>query len=162
MTLSDKCRQISLLLTDVDGVLTDGRLYYSAEGDVMKAFNVKDGMGVKRLQRSGIKVGIVTGRTSDMVAIRASELGVDIVYQGINDKKKAIREILNQLDVTPEQTAYIGDDINDLPAFNIAGLSACPADAINELKKEADYVCEYEGGRGAFREFAELILNSKK
>src|SRR6056297_3235169 len=120
MTIQEKCREVSLLLTDVDGVLTDGRLYYSAEGDVMKAFNVKDGMGVKRLQRSGIKVGIVTGRTSDMVAIRASELGVDIVYQGINDKKKAIKEILNQLDVVPEQTAYIGDDINDLPAFIIA------------------------------------------
>ena len=162
MTISDKCKQISLLLTDVDGVLTDGRLYYSAEGDVMKAFNVKDGMGVKRLQKSGIKVGIVTGRTSDMVAIRASELGVDIVYQGINDKKKAIHEIINQLDVAPEQTAYIGDDINDLPAFNIAGLTACPADGVKQLKKEADYICESEGGRGAFREFAELILKSIK
>lgn len=162
MSLSDKCKQISLFLTDVDGVLTDGRLYYSAEGDVMKAFNVKDGMGVKLLQRSGIKVGIVTGRTSDMVAIRASELGVDIVYQGINDKKKAIMDILNQLEVAPVHTAYIGDDINDLPAFEIAGLSACPADGVNELKKEADYVCESEGGRGAFRELADLILNSKK
>ena len=162
MTISDKCRQISLLLTDVDGVLTDGRLYYSAEGDIMKAFNVKDGMGVKLLQRSGIKVGIVTGRTSDMVAIRASELGFDIVYQGINNKEEAIMEILHKLDVAPKHTAYIGDDINDLPAFNIAGLSACPQDAVNELKKEADYVCDSEGGRGAFREFAELILNSKK
>jgi len=162
MTISDKCRQISLLLTDVDGVLTDGRLYYSAEGDIMKAFNVKDGMGVKLLQRSGIKVGIVTGRTSDMVAIRASELGFDIVYQGINNKEEAIMEILHKLDVAPKHTAYIGDDINDLPAFNIAGLSACPQDAVNKLKKEADYVCESEGGRGAFREFADLILNSKK
>jgi 3-deoxy-D-manno-octulosonate 8-phosphate phosphatase (KDO 8-P phosphatase) len=162
MTIQEKCREISLLLTDVDGVLTDGKLYYSHEGEAMKAFNIKDGMGVKLLQKSGITVGIVTGRESHMVSRRASELGVDIVYQGIKDKEKTVMEIIRSLDISPAQTAYIGDDVNDLPAFNIAGLSACPADAATKVREAADYVCESKGGSGAFREFAELILNEKK
>ncbi|PKD43276.1 KdsC family phosphatase [Rhodohalobacter barkolensis] len=161
MTIQEKCREISLLLTDVDGVLTDGKLYYSHEGEAMKAFNIKDGMGVKLLQKSGITVGIVTGRKSDMVTIRASELGIEIVHQGIKDKEKTVTEIIHLLDISPAQTAYIGDDVNDLPAFSIAGLSACPADAAAKIRDIADYVCESKGGSGALREFAELILNSR-
>lgn len=162
MTIQEKCREISLLLTDVDGVLTDGKLYYSHEGEAMKAFNIKDGMGVKLLQESGTKVGIVTGRKSEMVSKRASELGIDIVNQGIDDKVKTVMEIIHRLGISPSQTAYIGDDVNDMPAFNIAGLSACPADAATKIRDVADYVCKSKGGSGALREFAELIMNTKK
>lgn len=162
MTIQEKCRKISLLLTDVDGVLTDGKLYYSHEGEAMKAFNIKDGMGVKLLQRSGISVGIITGRKSNMVSKRASELGIEIVYQGIENKMKTVKDIIQNLGITPDQTAYIGDDVNDMPAFNIAGLSACPADAATKIRDIADYVCKSKGGSGALREFAELILNSRK
>lgn len=162
MNVTERCKQISLLLTDVDGVLTDGTLYYSSDGDMMKTFNIKDGMGVKLLQKSGVFVGIITGRKSDMVAIRASELGIDIVHQGIKEKEKVITEILHDLKLTQNQTAYIGDDVNDLPAFDIAGFSVCPSDAASAVRNQADYVCEAKGGRGVLREVAELILKSKK
>ncbi len=161
MKLSETCRQISLLLTDVDGVLTDGKLYFSREGEAMKAFNIKDGMGVKMLQGSGIKVGIVTGRESMMVTKRAAELNIDIVYQGIEDKESTVVKIINSLNITPAQIAYIGDDLNDLPALNIAGLSACPADAAAQVRNEADYVCRKSGGEGVLREVAELIFKYK-
>lgn len=160
MNLQEKCRRIKLLLTDVDGVLTDGSLYFTEKGEAMKAFNVKDGMGFKRLLNKGIEVGILTGRKSEIVKARACELGIKTVFQGLDDKEKTLREIKKDYGIGYENIAYIGDDINDLSVLRVVGLSASPADGMSDVLNEVDYVCKKAGGQGAFREFADWILNS--
>lgn len=151
------CR-IRLLLLDVDGVLTDGRIIYDAQGVETKAFDVKDGHGLKLLQRSGVQVGIITGRQSEVVNVRARELGIDIVYQGAKDKLVPFEEILQKLQLAEDEVAYMGDDLPDLPVLRRAGLAVAPVDAVGEIKPYVHYVTSRPGGRGAVREVCDLLL----
>ena len=150
--------KIKLLLLDVDGVMTDGRIIYDSDGGETKAFDVKDGHGLKLLQRAGIRVGIITGRQSAIVARRAAELGIEIVYQGIKDKSVPFNEIMQTLALAPEEIAYVGDDIVDLPVMRKVGFSVTVADAVDDVKPFADMVTKRSGGRGAVREVCDFIL----
>lgn len=149
---------IRLLLLDVDGVLTDGRIVYDSNGCESKAFDVKDGHGLKLVQRAGIQVGIITGRQSEVVARRAAELGIEIVYQGAKDKSLPFNDILKNLSLTPEEVAYVGDDIVDLPVMRKVGFAATVADAVDDVKAFADMVAKRSGGRGAVREICDFLL----
>lgn len=157
MNIEDKCRKIKLIITDVDGVMTNGHLYYNSEGEETKQFNVKDGL-ICILLRKYFKLGVITGRKSAIVAKRFEELKFDYVYQGQRDKRMALDEILEKEELSEENVAYIGDDLNDLVLLMRVGLSATPANAPTYIKNEVDLVCKAKGGEGAFREFAELIL----
>ncbi|MBE9486062.1 MAG: HAD-IIIA family hydrolase [Desulfuromonadales bacterium] len=156
----EKLAKIRLLLLDVDGVLTDGRIIYDNQGNELKAFNVKDGHGLKLLQRAGIKVGIITGRKSDVVARRAAELGIEILYQHALSKLEPYRKILADQGLGDEQVAYVGDDIVDLPILRRVGFSATVADAVPDVLPLVDYVTVRSGGRGAVREICDLLLKA--
>ncbi len=161
-SLNDKAAAICLLLTDCDGVLTDGTVYYSASGEEMKRFNLRDGMGVERLrQLAGIDVGIVTGECSPAVQHRAAKLNITELHEGVKDKAATLQTILRRYGLREEQVAYIGDDTNDLDVMGLVGLTACPADALPMVQMVVDVVCGRRGGEGAFREFAELIIEAK-
>lgn len=149
---------IRLLLLDVDGVLSDGRIVYDAAGVEIKTFDVKDGHGIKLLQRVGVEIGIITGRTSQVVEVRARELGIDIVYQGATDKLLPYREILAARGLQSSQVAYVGDDVVDLPILRRAGFAVAVADAHDAIKPFVHYVTNRGGGRGAVREVCDLIL----
>lgn len=151
-------KRIKLLLLDVDGVMTDGRIIYDNEGGETKAFDVKDGHGLKLIQRAGIQVGIITGRQSAVVDRRASELGIGHVFQGAKDKMQPFRSLLETLALDPSEVAYMGDDIVDLPVMRQVGFSATVADAVDEVKAHADLVTSRVGGRGAVREVCDLLL----
>ena len=150
--------KIKLLLLDVDGVMTDGRIIYFNDGGEAKAFDVKDGHGLKLIQRAGIRVGIITGRQSEVVARRAAELGIGIVYQGAKDKLKPFLEIIKELGLEPFEVAYVGDDVVDLPVMRQVGFSATVADAVEDIKPYVDLVTSKPGGRGAVREVCDLLL----
>jgi 3-deoxy-D-manno-octulosonate 8-phosphate phosphatase (KDO 8-P phosphatase) len=150
--------KVCLLLLDVDGVLTDGRITYDDQGRETKSFDVKDGHGIKLLMRAGIKVGIITGRRSPIVEHRAQELGISIVYQGALDKRVPYEAILAEQGLTDEQVAYVGDDLIDLPILHRVGFSAAVADAVDEVKAAVHYVARRRGGRGAVREICDHIL----
>ena len=150
--------KIKLLLLDVDGVMTDGRIIYLNDGGEAKAFDVKDGHGLKLIQRAGIRVGIITGRQSEVVARRAAELGIGIVYQGAKDKLKPFLEIIKELGLEPFEVAYVGDDVVDLPVMRQVGFSATVADAVDDIKPYVDFVTSRPGGRGAVREVCDLLL----
>ncbi|MDT8443926.1 MAG: HAD-IIIA family hydrolase [Desulfuromonadales bacterium] len=150
--------KIKLLLLDVDGVLTDGSIIYDSEGGETKSFDVKDGHGLKLLQRAGIRVGIITGRQSAIVAHRAEELGIELVYQGAKDKTLPFNEILQKLALAPEEIAYVGDDVVDLPVMRKVGFAVTVADAVDDVKPFADMVTKLPGGRGAVREICDYIL----
>lgn len=150
--------RIKLLLLDVDGVMTDGRIIYLDDSGEAKAFDVKDGHGLKLLQRAGIRVGIITGRQSQVVARRAAELGIDIVCQGAKDKMLPFRQILDQLGLEPSEVAYVGDDLVDLPVMRCVGFSATVADAVEDIKPYVDFVTSRSGGRGAVREICDYLL----
>lgn len=152
--------KIKLLLLDVDGVLTDGRIMYDNNGVETKAFDVKDGHGLKLVQRAGIAVGIITGRSSAVVALRAKELGIEIVHQGAKDKLVPYAEVLESLGLTDEQVAYVGDDVVDLPILTRVGFSATVADAVDDVKPLVDYVARRPGGRAAVREICDYILKN--
>lgn len=156
-----KAAKIKLVATDVDGVWTDGGMYYSEKGDELKKFNTRDGMAVKLLRKRGVQVAIVTGERTEIVRRRAEKLGMSLVYQGLRGKKAKLEEIMRQLGLTSDEVAYIGDDINDLSAFEMCGLTATVSDGMESVKAVVDYVCQKGGGKGAFREFAELILLAK-
>ncbi|OEU72798.1 MAG: phenylphosphate carboxylase subunit delta [Desulfuromonadales bacterium C00003093] len=158
--MNEKLAKIKLLLLDVDGVLTDGRIIYDNQGNELKAFDVKDGHGLKLLQRAGIKVGIITGRKSDVVARRAAELGIEILYQQALSKLDPYREILADQGLSDEQVAYVGDDIVDLPILRRVGFSVTVADAVPDLLPLVDYVTVRSGGRGAVREVCDLLLQA--
>lgn len=151
-------KKIKLLLLDVDGILTDGRITYSSDGTETKSFDVKDGHGLKMLQRAGIDVGIITGRESSVVERRAQELGINILYQGAKDKLIPFREILEKFSISEDEIAYVGDDIVDLPILLRVGFSATVADALPEVVARVDYVTERAGGQSAVREICDLIL----
>lgn len=150
--------KIRLLLLDVDGVLTDGRIIYDNNGIESKAFHVRDGHGLKLLQRAGIKVGIITGRSSQVVSHRAAELGIDIVYQGAKNKLEPYEEILQQLNLTDQQVAYAGDDLVDLPILRRVGCSFTVSDAVADIKPYVDYITTLPGGQGAVREICDMLL----
>lgn len=158
----EKARRVRLLLADCDGVLTDGGVYYSARGEEMKRFQIKDGMGVERLrERADVETGIVTGELSESVKRRAEKLKITELHLGIKDKAKVVAEIAGRRGLGLEEVAYIGDDVNDLAAMGLVGLSACPNDAFHEVRNAVDVVCEKNGGQGAFRELAELIISAR-
>lgn len=150
--------KVKLLAMDVDGTLTDGRIYMGPQGEAMKAFDVKDGYGIAHLRRHGIEPVIITGRESDIVRRRAEELGITELHQGVSDKLAKLREAAERFGALPEQVAYIGDDLNDLPCIRFAGTTAAPADAVEPVRNAVDYVCRSRGGRGAVREFMELLV----
>lgn len=161
--LKDKADKIRLVLTDVDGVLTDTGIYYSPDGEMIKRFSIRDGMGVERLRKlADIETGIVTGENSGTVLARAQKLKITQVYLGVTDKISLLEEILKKNQLQSENIAFIGDDVNDLEIMKAVGLTACPADGMNFIKEISDYICENKGGYGAFRELAELILALKK
>jgi 3-deoxy-D-manno-octulosonate 8-phosphate phosphatase (KDO 8-P phosphatase) len=159
--LAERCRRIRLLLTDVDGVMTDGTLLLLPDGSEAKSFHTRDGFGIVLAQRAGLRTGLVSGRSSESVARRAAELRMAVVRQGVRDKGEALREILAAEGLVPEQVAYIGDDVNDIPILSVAGLSAAPADAPFEVRARAFMVTEARGGRGCLREFVEAILRAR-
>jgi 3-deoxy-D-manno-octulosonate 8-phosphate phosphatase (KDO 8-P phosphatase) len=158
-----KAQAIRLLLTDVDGVLTDGGVYYSAAGEEMKRFSIRDGLGVERLRQiTGIEIGIVTGENSPAVARRAEKLKITELHLGIRDKTAVLADIFGRLKLQPYEIAYIGDDSNDSQIMQRVGLSAAPADAFAETKAVSDYICQAPGGHGAFREFVEWIIMARQ
>lgn len=157
----EKARGVKLLVLDVDGVLTDGSIIYTAEGVELKAFNVKDGHGVKLLKRSGVDSAIVTARSSPVVERRAEDLGIEIILQGMKDKLEALEIITSRTGLDPGSMGYVGDDLVDLPFLRRVRFSACPSDAVHEVRQIADHVCTQPGGRGAVREVTELILRAR-
>ena len=161
-SLPSLLRRIQLLLLDVDGVMTDGGLFFSSSGEEFKKFNVQDGYGIAKLQRAGIKVGIITGRVSLIVKRRAEELGIEEVYQNIENKIDAYESIKKKFRITDREIAYIGDDEFDIPVLTCAGFSAAPADAAPLVKKHVQYICRLGGGNGAVREVIELLLKYQK
>jgi 3-deoxy-D-manno-octulosonate 8-phosphate phosphatase (KDO 8-P phosphatase) len=161
MNLPDLCRRVELILSDVDGVLTDGGIWYDNQGVELKAFHIRDGLGIKLWQRAGFRFGILTARTSHIVKLRASELNINLVRQGFEDKLPAARELLLECRLTPEQVCYIGDDLTDLPVVRHVGLGVAVADASPEVRSAAAYTTKLPGGRGAVRELIEMILKAK-
>jgi len=159
--LAARCREIRLVLTDVDGVLTDGTLLLLPNGGEAKAFHVRDGLAVALAHRVGLRTGLISGRSSDAVTRRAAELGMGVVRQGVADKASALREILAAEGLEAKQVAYMGDDINDLAVMREVGLSAAPADAPLAVRVEAFMITEARGGRGCLREFLEAILRAR-
>ena len=154
-------KNIKLLLLDVDGVLTDGKLYYGNSGEELKAFNIQDGLGIKLLQQGGIQVGIITGRVSTLLQRRADELGINPVIQGREDKLIALRELLKSQNLDLHQIAFMGDDLPDLSAINSVGLGITVANASSTLAAKADWQTLRSGGDGAVREAAEMILKAQ-
>lgn len=149
---------IKILVMDVDGTLTDGHIYISAEGEAMKAFHVQDGYGIVHiLPEIGIVPVIITGRSSKILERRAAELKIKHLYQGVVDKLAKLKEITADAGVAPEEIAYIGDDLNDLACIRYCGYTACPADAVLQVREAVSYVCKRDGGKGAVREFVDLL-----
>lgn len=156
-----KSEKIKLLITDVDGVLTDGGIIYDNAGVEYKKFNVKDGFIVAQLRKNGILVGAITGRNSKVVENRCEELQFDFHYHGIRDKSEKLNEVLEVLEINLDEVAYIGDDLMDLPILKKVGFSACPADALPYVSEHVDFISSLRGGQGVFREVADVILQSK-
>lgn len=159
--MNDRLKDIRLLLLDVDGVMTDGGIIYDGNGLETKVFNVKDGHGIKMLQRCGIEVGIITGRTSQVVDFRAKELGIERVYQGALKKLESYADVKLKTGLSDAQIAYVGDDVIDVPVMRRVAFAAAPADALAEARNVAHYVTSVGGGRGAVREVCDLILKGR-
>ena len=153
-------RGIRLVLTDVDGVLTDGGMIYGEDGGEGKRFNTRDGMGFEIVRSLGLKTGIVTSEDTRIVARRAAKLRVDVLHQGVRQKDASLREICDALGIAPSEVAYIGDDVNDLSILKKVGFAACPADAVEAVKRCVHYVCRKRGGEGAVRELCDLIADA--
>jgi YrbI family 3-deoxy-D-manno-octulosonate 8-phosphate phosphatase len=149
------------VLTDVDGVLTDGGMYYSKDGDIMKKFHTRDGMGVTLLRKNSIPTIIITKEKTPMVKKWSSKMKIKKLYDGIVDKESMIEVISKEFHVKAEEMAYIGDDINDIKLLELVGFSVSPKDGIEFVRKKCDYICKKNGGEGVFREVADLILKSK-
>lgn len=159
--LFEKLRAIRLLVCDVDGVFSDGRIYMGNDGEELKAFHTLDGYGIKAAMNIGIEVAIVTGRTSDIVSNRMSALGVKHILQGREEKQSAVAELQKSLKIKVEQTASIGDDVPDLAMFSLSSVSVCVASGHPQVKQKADYTTINRGGFGAVREFCDLLLQAQ-
>lgn len=162
MKLDVRCNQIELILSDVDGVLTDGGVIFDNQGIEIKRFHVRDGLGIKLWQRAGFAFGVVTARNSHIVKLRAAELGIDIVRQGFEEKLAIVKEIIEQRNLEAEKVCYIGDDLTDLPVLKLVGLAVGVADAVAEVRSAAHYTTKAAGGCGAVRETIETVLKAKK
>lgn len=155
----ERIKRIKYLFTDVDGVLTDGGVYYSDQGEAMKKFSLRDGMGVERLRKlTGIQIGIITGENSPIVQRRAEKLKITELHLGIKDKEALLTDRAKTLGLEWDEIAYIGDDLNDLAVMKRVGFCAAPADAEEDIIEIAHYTCKRKGGEGAFREFCELLI----
>ena len=160
-SLYSKCKKIKIIATDVDGVLTDGGIYYSEKGEIIKKFHVRDGMGVNILLRNGIKTIIITKENSKIVKKWARDMNIVKVYSNSIQKELLIVQISKEFSIKSSEIAYIGDDVNDVKIAKKIGLSATPKDGIPIMKQNVNYVCKLGGGMGAFREFSDLILSKK-
>ena len=159
--ITARARRIKLLLMDCDGVLTDGCLWLTSDGDEQKAFHARDGQGISLLHRAGLQTGIITGRTSSAVDRRAQDLKMSYVRQYAKDKIKALEEILAEAGVTTDECAYIGDDVGDIPVMRRVGLAVAVSDAVEETKQAAQYITALKGGQGAVREVCDLVLKAQ-
>lgn len=160
-----RAKRVRMVVSDVDGVLTDAGVYYTADGEALKRFSMRDGLGVELLRDAGIKTALLTREDSPIVAARARKLGIDLLWSGQRDKRQALPRLLQQLGIPLEAVAYIGDDVNDLQALTWlgeAGLTACPADAVPQVAAAVHFVSRARGGHGAFRELCDLILDNQK
>ena len=159
--IQQKCKQVKLVLSDVDGVLTDGGMFYSEKGEVLKKFNTRDGMGVTLLKNAGVKTIFITKENSTIALKRGKKVNAIETLLGIKNKENELKKILKKYKLERKNIAYIGDDVNDLEIMKLVGLSATPSDGATQVKKIVDYVCTKNGGLGAFREFADLIVKTK-
>ena len=160
-SMQERAKKIRMLAVDVDGVLTDGRLYFDQHGNELKAFYTRDGLGMKALQRFGIELAIITGRKSRIVEDRATQLGIKHVYQGRDDKLNALKELVSESGIAEEQICYVGDDWIDLPVLQRVGLAVAPSDAAKMVREQVHWVTESAGGHGAVREVCEYILSAQ-
>ncbi|VAX05485.1 3-deoxy-D-manno-octulosonate 8-phosphate phosphatase [hydrothermal vent metagenome] len=160
-SILEKAARIRLVIFDVDGVLTDGRLYLGNNGEEFKTFNIKDGLGMKLLMQSGVEIGIITGRSSELVARRMASLGIKHVYQGQQEKTPAYERLLDELGLDNSQTAFVGDDLIDLPLMRMAGLAITVQDAHPLVQQHAHWQSTAPGGHGAAREVCELIMKAQ-
>lgn len=160
MNLAEKCSHVQLLLSDVDGVLTDGLVTIDNQGVESKQFHIRDGQGVRLWQHAGGQFGIVTGRSSQVVKLRAAELDIEILRQGVKDKWPVVQEICEQTGIPPQSVCYVGDDLPDLAPISQVGLGVAVADAAEEVRQAADFVTNATGGQGAIREIVELMLKN--
>jgi 3-deoxy-D-manno-octulosonate 8-phosphate phosphatase (KDO 8-P phosphatase) len=161
MNLQERCAAIELILSDVDGVLTDGGVVLDNEGIESKRFHIRDGLGVKLWQKAGYRFGVISQRSSQSLKVRAAELGIDIIRQGVPDKLAALGQILSELSLSRPQVCYLGDDLPDLRVAQAVGLGVAVADACDELRQAAHYVTAAPGGMGALRETVELVLKTQ-
>jgi YrbI family 3-deoxy-D-manno-octulosonate 8-phosphate phosphatase len=161
MNIDERARGIELILSDVDGVLTDGGIIFDNQGIETKKFHVRDGFGIRLWQRTGFRFGFLTARSSHIVKLRAAELGVEIVRQGFEDKLPAARDVIHDLGLEPAQVCFIGDDLADLPVIRYVGLGIAVADCVPDVRGAAAYVTKAPGGHGAVREVIEMLLKAK-
>ena len=161
VTAEQRAARVRLMVLDVDGVLTDGRLYYGPQGEAMKVFDVRDGHGIKMLMKHGVEVALLSARSSDIVSARARELGISRVLQGRSDKSSAFAILLADAGVISEDSGFMGDDLPDLPAMRAAGFAATVADGCNAAQAAAHWIAPRPGGRGAVRALAEFVLRAK-
>ncbi|MDO6443755.1 MULTISPECIES: HAD family hydrolase [unclassified Marinobacter] len=159
-TLLTKAARIKLVALDVDGIMSNGKIYFSAKGDELKGFNILDGLGLKQIMAAGITVAVITGRNSPLTEKRMKDLGIPHLMQGREDKKVALQELVSTLGILPEAIAYMGDDLPDLPAIRYAGLGVTVPNAYWLVKEHADYCTEVSGGNGAVRELCDLLLTA--
>ena len=159
--LENKCSKIKLVITDVDGVLTDGGMFYTDKGDIMKRFFVRDGMGVTLLKKKNIPTLIITKEKTEMTRQWAKRMKITKMYEGVIQKEALLKKICEEYKVKPDQISYIGDDVNDIELLKKVGLAVVPNDAIEEAKKISQYICKTNSGQGAFRELVDLILSKQ-
>ena len=161
-TLEERLQAVQLVLSDVDGVLTDGGVVYDNQGIETKRFHIHDGLGIRLWQRAGLRFGVVTSRNSHIVMVRCAELGIELVRQGVDKKLPSVRQLVSDLGLNAEQVCYIGDDLPDLPVIRWAGLGVAVANATPEVRESAAHVTRLAGGEGAVRETLELILRTQR
>lgn len=153
--------KIKMFIMDVDGTLTDGKIYIGNDGEAMKAFNPKDGLGIKLLLRHNIVPVIITGRISEIVLWRCQELGIEVLYQGITNKAEKVRELMKTYDLQPDEVSYIGDDLNDLGAMKVVGVTFAPADCAKQIQPYIDILLTKKAGDGPVREAIDMILENR-
>jgi 3-deoxy-D-manno-octulosonate 8-phosphate phosphatase (KDO 8-P phosphatase) len=161
LTLTERAKRLKLMIFDVDGVLTDGGLRYSSEGELIKTFNALDGHGIKLLQKFGVRTAIISARQSPIVTRRATDLGITILLQGIDDKRSAFEKIITELDMTPEECGFMGDDVIDLPVMTCVGFAISVPNGHSEVRSRAHYIAQAHGGKGAVREVCDFILHAQ-
>jgi len=159
--ITEKAKKLKLLILDVDGVLTDGKLFFDHQGNEYKSFHARDGHGIKLLRQTGVEVAVISGRKSNSVALRMKNLGIEHVYQGHENKRAAFNEVIEKIGITSEQTAHVGDDLLDLPIMIRVGLSIAVADANLAVKQRADWYTKLPGGHGAVREVCDFIMQAQ-